>query len=454
MQRWTRRGVLASGLALAACALERPPLVRVYESARPGTQPPLILIPGAFGSSLRDHRTGAEVWPVSDSRLLLGTYRRLELPIDPETLEPIEDGIEAYAVFREGLGRDFYGNVIDALQRVGRYRRCGPGEAPPAGRECGLYPFLYDFRRDNVCAARALDALVQRIRADYGDPTLRVDILAHSNGGLVARYYARYGTADLPESGEFHPTHAGADNIRRLLLVGTPNLGTIQPVLSLLRGEEIGLRNIPPDVMASCPGLTQLMPHPGVPWLVGPDGRVIHADLYDIRTWRDFRWSLFDPRIAERTIAQHGGGAAGARHLGVLRDYLARQLRRGRRFAESLSAGPESLRAWAFGGDCELTLARLLVERAHGAPHARERVADIEAPVRGVDYDSAMFEPGDTVVTRPSLLGRATHDTRRPSTSASPRIAHAVFLCERHQQLMGNATIIDNVLHALFSNGD
>ena len=59
MQRWTRRGVLASGLALAACALESPSLVRMYGSARPGTQPPLILIPGAFGSSLRDRVTAA-----------------------------------------------------------------------------------------------------------------------------------------------------------------------------------------------------------------------------------------------------------------------------------------------------------------------------------------------------------------------------------------------------------
>ncbi|HET9694516.1 MAG TPA: hypothetical protein VFP48_09025, partial [Steroidobacteraceae bacterium] len=127
MQRWTRRGVLASGLALAACALERPPLVEVYEAARPVAQPPLILIPGAFGSSLRDSRTGVEVWPASDSQLLLGNYRNLELPIDPDTLEPLEDGLEAYAVFREGLGRDFYGRVIDELQRVGGYRRCRPG---------------------------------------------------------------------------------------------------------------------------------------------------------------------------------------------------------------------------------------------------------------------------------------------------------------------------------------
>lgn len=451
MARWTRRSVLAAGLALAACAAPRPPLVRVYPSAgHAQAQPPLILIPGAFGSSLRDRRTGLEVWPASDSRLLFGSYRELELPIDDATLEPMEDGLEAYAVFRRALGRDFYGEVVDELQRAGGYRRCWPGQ-PPTEEGSQLYLFLYDFRLDNVRAARALDALIQQIRADHGDPTLKVDVLAHSNGGLVARYYARYGTADLPETGAFQPTQAGAGNLRRLLLVGTPNLGTMQPVLSLLRGEEIGLRNIPSEVVATCPGLPQIMPHPGVPWLIDMGGAVVDADLYELDTWREFRWSLFDPRIAQRTIARHGGGADGRRYLAVLREYLGKYLQRGRRFIESLTVGPDAVRPWVFGGDCELTLSRLVLEDVRGTLHARERPRDVEAPRPGVDYDALMHEPGDTVVTRSSLLGRIGLDKAGSRHACETlQVAHSVFLCERHQQLTGNPTLLDNVLHALF----
>jgi hypothetical protein len=105
-----------------------------------------------------------------------------------------------------------------------------------------------------------------------------------------------------------------------------------------------------------------------------------------------------------------------------------------------------------FGGDCELTLARLVVEGVGGMTHARERVEDIAEPVPGVDYEKVMYEPGDTVVTRSSLLGRRTLDVSAPrEPPESLRVAHSVFLCERHQQLTGNASFQDNLLNALFS---
>src|SRR5512133_1941503 len=270
MRCWTRRSVITAGLGLAGCAaVDRSRLRTLYgDLSRPHDQPPLIFIPGAFGSSLRDRRTGREIWPVSDSKLLLGTYRELELPIDPRTLEADASQAEAYAVFREGLGREFYGTIIDALERIGGYERCRSREPGAGNRPCSLCVYLYDFRLDNVRAARGLAELIERVRAEHGDPRLRVDVVAHSNGGLVARYFVRHGTSALPASGHAEPSFAGAQAIRRLLLVGTPNLGSMQPVLSLLRGEEIGLRRIPPEVVATAPGIPQLMPHPAVPWLV------------------------------------------------------------------------------------------------------------------------------------------------------------------------------------------
>lgn len=455
MTRWTRRSVLAAGLCLGACArLERPRLGALYRPTREDLgQPPLVVIPGAFGSRLRDRRTGREVWPGSSALLITSSYRGLELDIDPATLEPRADDIEAYEVFREGLGRDFYGQVLQTLQRAGGYARCGACELPRPDRR-NFYVYTYDFRLDNLCAVRGLHELIERIRADYGDPRQQVDVLAHSNGGLLARYYARYGTADLPESGAFAPTGAGASAIRRLLLVGTPNLGTIQPVLSYLRGEEVGLRRIPQEVIATCTGAPQMMPHPAVPWLVDARGRVLDRDLYDIGTWRDLGWSVFDPRVAERAARSHGGGAAGARHVAILREYLAKHLQRGRRFMESLAVPAPGAEPplHVFGGDCELTLARILVEKLGDRFVGRDRIASIAAPVPGVDYEALMFEPGDTVVTRASLLGRRTLNVAAPRAEIeSLGIAHSVFLCERHQQLTGNPSFQDNLLHALLS---
>jgi hypothetical protein len=460
---WTRRGFLATCLgaaSLAACATRgRPGVGLAYDAARrSASTPPLVLIPGAFGSTIQDLRTGEEIWPASDAQLLLGNYASLELAIDERTLEPLAAGYEPGRVFREGLGRDFYGHVIDTLQREGGYVRCQAGTAPRCEPARALYTHVYDFRLDIPHAARGLAELIARIRADFGDPALRVDVLAHSNGGLLARYYALYGDADLPADGEpFEPTRAGAATVRRLLQVGTPNLGTLQPVLSYLRGEEIGLRHIPAEVIATCTGAPQLMPHPAVPWLIAMDGHPIDVDLFDIGTWRDFSWSLYDPAIAARTIARHGGGVAGRRYLDVLKAYMAKHLRRGRRFAESLAVPPDPRdpRPYVFGGDCELTLARLVAESSGGRLRARERIEDIEAPMPGIDYESAMFEPGDTVVTRSSLLGRRSLDVAAPRSPVETlRIANSVFLCERHQQLTGNTGFQDNLLHALLSVDD
>jgi pimeloyl-ACP methyl ester carboxylesterase len=454
MCAWTRRSVLAAGLGLAGCsALDRPRLGALYRSAGLSAErPPLIVIPGAFGSVLRDRRTGEELWPASDSRLLLDNYRGLELQIDPATLEPRVGEVEATSIFRRGLGRDFYGELLDTLVRVGGYRRCR-GAADPAG-DCNLHEYVYDFRLDIPRAAIGLAALIQRIRDRHGDPTLRVDILAHSNGGMLARYYARNGGRDLSWGVPPAPDFAGAGSIRRLLLVGTPNLGSLQPVLSLLRGEEIGLRRIPPEVVATCTGIAQMMPHTGIPWLIDLAGQKLSADIYDIQTWREFGWSLFDDHIAERTIATHGGGREGRLHLALLRAYMERQLLRGRRFAESFATPPDprDVRTWVFGGDCEPTLARLVVESVDGRLCPRERVSDIVAPVDGVDYATLMHEPGDTVVTRWSLLGRRTPDVSAPrGAHESLRVAHSVFLCERHQALTGNATFRDNLFNALLS---
>jgi hypothetical protein len=454
MRCWSRRSVIAAGLGLAGCAaLDRSRLDQLYGGvSRPAGHPPVILIPGAFGSTLRDRRTGRELWPVSESRLLLGAYRELSLPFDPVTLEPDADGAEAYAVLRSGLGRDFYGNLIETLRRVGGYDRCRIGNGSTAAGPCDLYLYVYDFRLDNVRAAAGLGALIGRIRAEYGDPRLRVDIIAHSNGGLVARYFIRHGMGPAAGNSGTEPADcAGA--IRRLLLVGTPSLGTLQPVLSLLRGEEIGLRHIPPEVVATYAGIAQLMPFPTVPWLVDLQGNVVDADLYDLATWREFGWSLFDARIAQRVIAGHGGGAAGRVHLERLREYFGRSLADGRRFAGSFATGPDppEVPTWVFGGDCEPTLARLALESVAGELHARESPATIVAPGTHACAE-AMFEPGDTVVTRSSLLGRRTLDVGAArANDESLRVAHATFICGRHQQLTGNATLQDNLLHALLN---
>jgi len=80
-------------------------------------------------------------------------------------------------------------------------------------------------RRDNVENAQRLAAFIEARRGElkieyltrYGieDADIKFDIVAHSMGGLLTRYFMRYGDADLPEDGSLRWLSAGADMGRR-----------------------------------------------------------------------------------------------------------------------------------------------------------------------------------------------------------------------------------------------
>jgi pimeloyl-ACP methyl ester carboxylesterase len=380
----------------------------------------------------------------------LSSYPDIELEIDAKTLEPITDDVQAFEIFREGLGRDFYGSVLNTLEDVGGYTRRRIGDyGDPTGRT--YYVYLYDWRLDNVTAVQGLHELIERVAEEQGNPAQQVDVLAHSNGGLLARYYARYGTADVLSEPPEHASGNGSRRIRRLLLVGTPNLGSMQPVLSHVRGEEMGLRHIPADVVATCSGAPQLMPHPDHRWLVDLRGDPVDLDLYDIETWRELRWSIFSSASRGRMIRRRGSRKAADAHKEVLEAYLARHLVRGRRFQEALSqpAGPDEPRPYLFGGDCAPTVARLVLGRNRNVYSGYERAGNIPNPLRGMDYESLINDPGDGVVTRESLMGRPS---RRAEMQVAPlEISHSVFLCEAHQSLTGNLSFQDNLLYTLLA---
>lgn len=62
-------------------------------------------------------------------------------------------------------------------------------------------------------------------------------------GGMIIRYYVRYGTLDVLEDNEFPVSEYGADQIRRVILLGTPNLGSISALRTLIEGYKVGLRS-------------------------------------------------------------------------------------------------------------------------------------------------------------------------------------------------------------------
>ena len=381
---------------------------------------------------------------------MFSDYGDLALEFDPTTLEVRGDNLEAFDIAETVLGRNFYGPIISTLVNSGGYVRATPGTPAKAG-ERRLYVFPYDWRQDNVEQAKRLEALIDAIRKDYGDPTLRVDIVAHSMGGLIARYYLRYGPTDVLDGMPSLISLYGTNRVRKLILLGTPNFGAVSALHGYLAGEPIGLARVRPEVLATMPSGYQLFPHPLAKWLIGPSGSELPDDCTTRRrggdtngmsTTRRSRRAFAPSTVAATPSSMPCGGTSSFR------------LERARRFAWMLST-PEPatpIRYVLFGGDCTLTPARVVVDNDGTGPRTSFLPHEVRGSVSRDALEKAMLEPGDGRVTRPSLLARETADPTAPQNEESfLPIAYYFFLCEAHDQLTGNVNFQDNLLSVLLA---
>lgn len=84
-----------------------------------------------------------------------------------------------------------------------------------------FFIFPYDWRKDISATASLLDEKIESIKQQAG--STKVDIIAHSMGGLAARNYIKD-----PEK---------AQNVRKLFTLGTPHLGSVKFLKALKYGD-------------------------------------------------------------------------------------------------------------------------------------------------------------------------------------------------------------------------
>jgi pimeloyl-ACP methyl ester carboxylesterase len=423
---------------LAACGQAMSPVEEAATNTIAPDRVPVILVPGVsreVGAQLR----GGRLMPFSamalrtdsdalanlgDPRFAVDWGRPLEVPGRLDSALRREDvrGLQALVdrlVREEGYLR---GNPEQALDKD--YPENPESVRKDRTRLASLFVIYYDWRRDLAESACLLAHRVARIRARTGAP--RVHLIGHSFGGVVARYYARFGGRDVLRDRDCSLDGGvqaaainapGSAGIASLVSLGAPHRGSVQALRALLQDfnlfgiMSVGLR----DAVFTMPMAWQLLPFAEadgrLPLLVGANGEERVA-LYEARTWIEQGWLVGDATDPERR-----------RFLDTM---LVRASSLHRRLQES-SREEETVSRLVLGSACRPTPARALVENGKVEFLSRSQG---DHPLFG-----RVTVPGDGVVSLESALG----------VPSSPTL-HSLTVCTSHSGYVDDSTVTDRIV--------
>jgi len=458
----TRRDLLlASGVlaGLGGCA-SRPAVPRlgeIYNAAARRShvdRNPIIVIPGILGSRLVEADGGRVVWGRYGGDALehdsVEGMRALALPMSARGWP--RDGVRADGALeslRVSWGFDFdfkaYRQMLAAFG-VGGY--LDPAHATLDEVDYGedhftCFQFGYDWRRSCAENAAELGRFIaekreyvagERRRRFGSVAPVRVDLIAHSMGGLIARYHLMYGGRALAADGRMPVTWAGARHVDKLIVVGTPNGGAVEPFQHLREGFRLSplLSRVPAAVVGTMPSIYELLPPAGERPLIDRDSRPL--DALDPELWARLGWGLMDPRQDRVLEVLMPGEPRVATRRARARAQLDKLLANARAFRRALDRPcrpPAGTELHAFIGDAVDTPSRVQIDN-DGEPALIDWIA------------------GDGAVTRRSVL----RDRRGPGEEGS-RLRSPIpwtgtqFVFSDHLGMTSDPAFVDNVLHLL-----
>ena len=421
---------------------------------------PIIIIPGLIGSELINKATGEKVW------FSLGRSKNddMRLPISPD-IKANKDNLVAGDILRRiQLIRltpevDIYKKLIDSLEADGFTE--GNINAPPDnGYADTFYVFAYDWRLDNVENAQNLLRKMDVIRQRVKRPNLKFNVVAHSMGGLLARYAAMYGNADLP-AGLPHPVWKGANYFNSLSLVATPNAGALGALDSLLNGFSLFgngkinlpfVQNLSRFDLFTIPSIYQLLPHRGFARAFDENLKPLKIDVYDPLVWEKYNWTAYTQDEFPKKVDNATTEQAKA--------YFRAVLLRAKRFQIALDAAPlrrSPIPTYYLGAGCKPTVDGMIIHKNAKKGFwetdfgAADYVKSDGTKVTSKQTENFLVSLGDGVVPKRSLLFSYVKDGKFRNTKTTAVINDLTDSCAEHNRLTGDEKV-EKVLLSIFNN--
>ena len=458
---------LIINFVLISCtSIEKIPVGELYEKPAVSNyeRNPVILIHGIAGAQLVQKGTNSIVWGAFNNE-----------GIDPNTPEgamafalpmweigdnfhyddipSMEDDVYASAPLEKvdlslaglSLSIDVYKSVLSTLG-VGGYVDpiTSPGKIFYGKNHYTCFTFFYDWRKDNVTNAilfgKFLENMAEQVKnkdIELGRKRKEVkfDVVAHSMGGLIARYYLQYGGVDVCLSDtEPKITWAGSKYISRLVQIGSPNTGSATSIKTLSLGEQysIVLPKFQPCLLASFPSVYQLLPRNRHKIFIDENEKTVDIDIYDINVWEKNKWGIFSDE--QQNFLQENIPNS---NMKKVKQYVQCALQRAKKFHHALDTKPQSpnpSQIYIFASQSIPTLNKIKLLSTNQLSFEGEN----------------LYSPGDETVT----LGNALADERQgkewqPWLQSNIPFDGIYLLEGDHLGMTSEPSFTNNILHLL-----
>ncbi len=176
---------------------------------------PVIIVPGIMGSELVDVNSIVNnvIWP---------NPTKIALSISDDFLDilrmnviglPLNDSIVIKDIVREINQTNYFAGLISKLKQDGYIEGID------------LFVFPYDWRYEINNSTSDLAEKIDQIKTEVD--VQKINIIAHSMGGLIVKEYLR---------------NYGGDSVNNFIDVGTPQVGAPSAFKTLMYGEDLGIR--------------------------------------------------------------------------------------------------------------------------------------------------------------------------------------------------------------------